>query len=335
MTPKLFLIGLWVLTLSPENEFSRRTLEKPKPHIPTSERVVSVGEASVIYDPRKEVYVFTYPGYDGKPRRMYFELRTKVEAVVEGSVAVTSEANRFVYQYTLHNFKSSRQGLGWFVVTTRQEVSGAKGPDSGWHVTELPTPVFPEHKGVMWSDSQPRKGIPPPPVRQASGIASGVPPGASRSGFSFESQLLPGIVFCFAQGWGFTPITYGEPPPEVDKLVRENTFLFLHGKTVGPVLGAHPEDPENSLTQLLKWLSEAQELGWVNDPKVAARLASRLEAARSNWQSGNKAAIEETISDVIAVAERERGVGITSELYAILKFNAEALLSSIDLPSRK
>lgn len=222
-------------------------------------------------------------------------------------------------------------------------------------MTQLPNLGFPDWKGVMWGDVRSRAGNPSPPIPYArtgreveaslkrplhsrpvaTWYSVGVPPGKKQEGFSFVSARLPGIVPCYARGAQFTSIFYGGETEAMGRLMHQNSRLFLYGKTVGPVLESPPKDPAKTLKQLREWLVESQELGWINDGDLAARLSSMLEATRGYWQDGSETSARQELVEIIAVAEEERDTGITSELYAILKFNAEALLASIDLSSGK
>ena len=217
-------------------------------------------------------------------------------------------------------------------------------------MTQLPNLGFPDWKGVMWGDVRSRAGNPSPPIPYArtgreveaslkrplhsrpvaTWYSVGVPPAKKQEGFSFMSDRLPGIVPCYARGAQFTSIFYGGETEAMGRLMHQNSRLFLYGKTVGPVLESPPKDPAKTLKQLREWLVESQELGWVNNPEVAARLDLALERTLSSWRNGKESPAREALVEIIAVAEEQNGVGITQELYAILKFNAEALRSSLD-----
>ncbi len=324
------VISWWLLAATLGLGFHRRPLTKPEPKIPTSVRPVPVGgDAVVAYDSQHQVYVFTYPGYDSKPRKMYFELGTKVDAIVEAAVSQGDKPNSFKYQYTVHNQKNSRQGLGWFVVTSYGDVSTISAPDEGWRSAHLPTPTFPKESGVSWMDSKRREGIPPPPVTEAKAMSSGIPPGRSASGFSFQSELLPGIVLCYAKGWDFIPVTHGEAPGEVDTLVHDNSFLFLSGKTVGPVATNRPTDAVRLLMQLRAWVTEAVDLGWINDANVDTQLVGKIGRAVELAGKPDRIALKRQLLDMLQLAESEKDVHFSSELYCILKYNLKALASSL------
>lgn len=257
---------------------------------------------------------------------MFFEYGTKVTAIVKANAH--REGSDFRYQYSVYNFKTSRQGLNTLVVTSKDRVSAITLPDNGWHAVLLtgsgPARIpFAKDKGISWSDSKIREGIPPPPVPQAAGAPSGVPPGQSLSGFSFKSLLLPGIVSCYARGWTFIPVTHGEAPQEVDSLLLEQTFLYEYGKTVGPVTEPASIDPAKMLNQLRLWTLEARKLGWVNGSP--SEIVTSLSQAAMLAEKGNPPALEKIINQALKQTEHANGKEISSELYAILKFNLEAI----------
>lgn len=119
-------VGAWAMATS----LDRRPLQKPKPTIPTSAEPTSLGEGtSVRYDTKRHIYIFSHPGYDGKPGQLYFELPTKADVVVEASVERSESSNTLLYKYAVRNLRTSKQGVHVLVVTPPVGVANAAAPD--------------------------------------------------------------------------------------------------------------------------------------------------------------------------------------------------------------
>lgn len=353
-------VTLWLGLLAATGGFARVPLAKPLPKgLPTTaEPVQLLPDASVQYDPAKEVYIFTYKRFDGRVAHMGFELRTKVDVVVEGSVERLAlqhgdRRRQFRYSYTVHSLPTSRQGVNLFGVLTEQPVEDPSRPDD-WEVYVPPKPEnITGGTGASWSDWKIRPDVPLPPlpvfteemmkahiqseetgnpilpvIPEVIPGRTGVAPGKHVSGFSFASARLPGIVRCLAMGAHFTPVTHGEPPQEIDHLTHKNDFLYVEGKTVGPVLENPPRDAPAALRQLQAWLSEAERLGWVRSRGLIRKIRFGLEKTAAEWTAHRWQSAAHELSGIIAIAEAEKDKGISSELYAILEFNCEALRAS-------
>lgn len=312
----------------------RKPLEKPKTVLPRTAEPVDLGlNGTVQYYPEEQFYVFTL----GKSE-VYFEL-DEADVIVYGSVEASRKRAIFRYQYTLENLPTNRQNLRDFGLKTPVPVSNPTKPDDGWDVSLYPNKYISERIGISWGDLRHRSNSIPPPMpyvtsgqetmkavqegRKPRAIWSqtGIPPGQTQGGFSFESSYLPGILECTAYTGRFMTITYGWAPP----LMSEEGKRFLQGKTVGPVLENPPQDPEKALEQILAWVREAEELGWIADEQLVGKIAYLLRSARSHWTSGNLGKVAKELDSLLALAEAEKETRISSELYAILKYNSEAL----------
>jgi len=349
-------VAFWVCLglLTQTTGLSRIPLARPLPRgLPLDGASVQLSsDASVRFDRARGVYIFSYKQFDGQAARMGFELPTKVDVIIEAQVDSGQEGRGLRYSYALRNLPTSKQAANWFAITTDHPVQAAGSPDNGWSVWIPPKPerIFQGKPGVAWSDSKIRPGVPPPglpvftdqmaqswsnakgkkslPVTDLPSVRpaqTGLAPGKFLEGFTFVSPALPGIGRCYARRAQFMSVTHGEPPPEIERLTFDNSFLFVEGNTIVPALENPPRDPIQVLDQLVAWAREADQLGWVGDRKLLERILSHLTKARRLWATARHSEVAQELDAIGAIAKRERGVNITSELYAILKFNSGAL----------
>jgi len=314
-------------------ELARRPLTRPKIKVqlqPTSERLIGVDpqtgepiyqpdpEAKVRIDHRTGHVVYTWKGFDGKIKTIVFEPPIKLEVIVKGVVRFDAAEKRYRYIYELTNLPTSEQKLVDFIVLTEADLEGVTKPDEHWWSKPLqPTriPLFQSKKGWWWADVKYGR--------------EGIKPGQSEKGFSFESEGLPGIVNCYAQG--YVPPLRGvgeEPPAEIMESI-EKLPRYLYGRTVGPV-DIHSVSLETLLGNLLTMIDESLRWGWIADTETVDFFKSELKETARLLKMGDKSAAERVLSEVINDAERLREKKLTSEAYAILKFNAEHIKRALE-----
>ncbi len=109
------------------------------------------------------------------------------------------------------------------------------------------------------------------------------------------------------------------------------------GKTVGPVLPPTPFVALAFLDTLTSYKHQAFALGWIKNRGIVQSLDAKLDNAKRQLQRNNKTAarniLRAFLNEVEALWKGEEhpygGKQITSEAYALLKFNAEYLISKL------
>ncbi|MFH0988579.1 MAG: hypothetical protein V1799_01015 [bacterium] len=139
------------------------------------------------------------------------------------------------------------------------------------------------------------------------------------SSFSFTTNALPGIQLFFVQG---------NNGPISTKDIYDNS---VKGKTIGPVDPSSQFIPINWIDTLITYKHQAIELDWILNKGITTSLDQKLENARQQLQKGNtktaRNILEAFVNEVEALNKQENQ--ITSEAYALLKYNAEYLISKL------
>jgi hypothetical protein len=261
-----------------------------------------------------------------------------------GAICTKAKANSFDYNYTLFNKPTSEQRIWVFAVFTktyRDSISNIKSPSWDYGI---PKNEF--FASVRWTPSDDLD----------------LQPNSSANGFGIVGNGLPGIVDVYAEG-------YHEPPSFPDGMATDSIPGYsdltpygpgVVGKTIGPVLSPEPFVAINFLDTLLSYTRQSVELGWLKDgPEGAGRdndcdpdekpddgivknLENRLLKARNELNEGStvKASpigagreLEKFIKKVERISKHSDIM--TSEAYALLKYNAEYLLEHlITLPPK-
>jgi hypothetical protein len=80
---------------------------------------------------------------------------------------------------------------------------------------------------------------------------------------------------------------------------------------------------------LISYKHRAYDMGWITDQGIANSLDQKLENARRQLEQGNKKAAKNILEAFVNEVEAQKGKHLSSEAYALLKFNAEYLISKL------
>jgi len=153
-----------------------------------------------------------------------------------------------------------------------------------------------------------------------------IPPGGILHGFAISANSIPAITNYYAVG-------YSEPPEgEFDYRPGSNDVFYnsVKGKTIGPASFPVTFDPIVFVDTLVSYKHQAFALGWIKEEGIVTSLDAKLEAARARIIADRPSAknvLQSFINELEAL--NTRGNKITSEAYALLKFNAQYLISKL------
>lgn len=323
--PLLLLIAFGA---SPPQRAERRPLQRPVLRLEstfTTKRYVGIDprtgegryeahQGKVTLDEKTGNYLITWIGTDGKLKTIVFEPSIKVDVIVEAHVQYEEARRKFRYSYKLRNLKSSQQKLYSFILQTKAPLYRIMLPDEGWIFG--PMHGFKVQEGVWmdWADVKHDR--------------LGIPPGQEIEDISFESSGLPGIVGCYVRGYAEPMRGVGEDgmPEEIADTVYDASFKWPYGRTIGPVAPPEPFQPREFLQSLMAMLEESLSLGWIDRVETVNFFKSKLAKAEQAMRSKDYALTKSALREVIEEAEKLKETKITSEVYAILRFNAQYLI---------
>lgn len=321
----------------------------------------------VRFDPETGNYLIQYLSYETEDTvTVIYEPPTKIKPTVKATVGFNDKRDCYVYNYEVSNDRESIQRLSDFGVeyfatlpcsvestdTPLQKrlldigieyfvpVSDVTSPGEGWggyhHRFE---------RVWEWADTDYDRVV---------NNTVGIGQGESLAGFSFKSKGLPAIVECYFQGfvryyveddyedvqegddrgdyWTSCLVFPEEPPQEIedalDPLVRFPNDT-VRKKTVGP--GEIPEvfEPLSFLDNLISLKEQAYSLGWIDNKGILNSLNQKLEAVRKNIQNGKIKTAKNILGAFINEVEAQKEKHLSSEAYALLKFNAQYLRENL------
>jgi hypothetical protein len=280
-------------------------------------------EPSVTFNPNTGNYIIRYQGLDGNLVETFFEPATKIEPGIVATVLVESGSYR--YHYIVRNGSSSQQRLLNFSIRLFSTIDSITRPNQKWRTGLYSSPV-----AVYWSNT----------LRDPSGLYTlfdGVAPDSAVSGFSFKSSGLPAIVTANFRGNAPLSIVFpDEPPGEIAALLRplrQFPANTVQSNTVGPKEPPTPFSVTAFLDSLISYTNQSLAFGWIANQLTADKYTNLFSTARSQLESTDTTGARVTLTSALAnVTVDSAAVLLTSEAYALLRFNTEYLLDQLPSP---
>jgi len=250
-----------------------------------------------------------------------FEPGTKVDPKVICTVTFDTSRGIFQYRYEVENGKDGKQTLTRFLVEFGTDQAIGKTESSSWRATrqtEVRNEALVSANRWGWSGSGRR----------------GIPPGSSQNGFVLESPDLPGIASSYSRG-GAPILAFPDEGPLnfdlVNKIARLRVFPADHvlRNTLAPFPPPKDLPPVGFVDILVSYKHQAYNFGWITNKGIFNSLDQKLDNARKQLQRGNNRAAKNVLEAFINEVEAQKEKHLSSEAYALLKFNAEYLISKL------
>ncbi len=143
---------------------------------------------------------------------------------------------------------------------------------------------------------------------------------------------LPSISNYYAQA-PFSFINYSISDTSVlERDVNENIFKnSFSNKTVAPSYPPNPFVPLNFLDTLTSYTTQSRSLEWIKDQTTSDKYLGYFNSAKTSLQQNNITSIRATLNQVLQDANIDSTNNITSEAYALIRFNTEYLLAQLPI----
>ncbi len=225
------------------------------------------------------------------------------------SVTVRCDVNllmgRYAYRYSLVSAPTSEQSVEGFFVDHNSTIDSVGSPNQ-W----LGSPE--EGSVVMWG---------------AGTETDRIQPGGQLQGYSIGSPGIPSIFQFYVAGYVPIP-SFDEITPDsvIGNDVFENSFK---GRTVAPKDPPTPFNGLNILDTIKSHINQSRTLGWITTQQTADKYIRLIDSARSNLQANNRGVTKAKLDSVLLNANADSSSTLTSEAYALLRFNAEYVLQRL------
>ena len=145
-----------------------------------------------------------------------------------------------------------------------------------------------------------------------------IQPGKKEVKFVITTKHVPSIVKYFVQG------NNGGLNYYVSRIADNS----IYGYTIGPkiILSFNNIDYIDSL---LNYCTRSLQLDWIKNQPTANKYTNYFTTAKSQFQQNNIAAAKNTLNQVLHDVDIDSTANLTSEAYALLRYNTEYLLDNL------
>jgi hypothetical protein len=157
-----------------------------------------------------------------------------------------------------------------------------------------------------------------------------VAPGDSVGGLQIMSKGLPGVRKCIAIPW----IEEGEYFYEEDTLYTPKqdsilSTLNYYGYTIGPYAPPAFFNGLTFLDTIKSYVTQSRVLGWITSQTTADKYTRLVDSAHSNVQANIRGVAKAKLDSVLLNANADSSTTLTSEAYALIRFNTEYVLTKL------
>jgi len=247
-------------------------------------------------------------------------------------------SDRYAFRYSIANGQAALQSIHKFMIELKAPVE-AGSPPPDWSVWNMSYDTL---NVLIWFSAD---------------SAADIPAGQITRGFRFETAGLPRINRCWLRAWETVRGREGQYDPASASIFRTS----LQGATLGPVDPPTPLVYLPFLDTLLSYTRQSADLGWLGkqrdndcdederpDDGIVKNIELRLQKAKRELAKGDSVQARKELEKLLQKVERiwkrsqeeekkhkrdrwERNdnVIITSEAYALLKYNSEYLIDRL------
>jgi hypothetical protein len=142
--------------------------------------------------------------------------------------------------------------------------------------------------------------------------------------FSITDKWLPTISTFYARGYNLNTAEFSHSPLDNLRDILSNSFV---GQTIGPA-ALPPTDPtvSASLTDtLITFVSRCRTLNWITDQSTTDKYTAFFTRVRADLNQQQSDLALSRLDTVLTSVVADSGAHLTSEAYALIRFNTEYL----------
>lgn len=167
-----------------------------------------------------------------------------------------------------------------------------------------------------------------------------IDPGERLDGYEMVSKGIPGIRRCIVSPYfdvialfpdpEDTTISYYVPP-----LDSVRNAIKYYGWTIGPT--APPMDFSSTVwcDELINYTSQSRILGWIKNQSTTDKYIGCFSTVKTQLQMNNAIDARVTLQEVLIDVNADSTNNLTSEAYALIRYNTEYLMMQLFIPPNK
>jgi hypothetical protein len=103
----------------------------------------------------------------------------------------------------------------------------------------------------------------------------------------------------------------------------------VQGSTIGPKDPPSPFVSLGFLDTIISYKHQAFSLGWIDNQGIVNSLDAKLDNAKKHLEKGKTTPAINVLQAFVNEVEAQKDKHVTSEAYALLKYNAEYLIAKL------
>jgi hypothetical protein len=224
---------------------------------------------------------------------------------------VTKSGIGYVYTYTCTNQLTSKQSVEDIYVGGLRDTSSLFAPE-GWNASN---PRYFDGR-LFYNATFETYGT--------------IGPGHILSGFGTVSVSPPTIVKYYVQG--FRPFSQQATDEEYRADIITNS---VSGFTLGTRDTSLRINPVDFLDTITNYANQSRSLSWIKDQSTANRYVGYFGVAKTSLQQNNVASTRAALQQVLQDVNVDSSSTLTSEAYALMRYNTEYLLDQLTAQSQE
>jgi hypothetical protein len=278
---------------------------------------------TIIYDQSTGNYIIQYVGESLTGADTLITLTyipwTKINPSIKCEIIYDIDSSEYIYNWIIENGEDSEQNLNRFIIVFSENAQVADRSTSGWYSKRWKGWKNGERTFLNkwgWTGDQ------------------GLEPSWSVGGFKLGSPDLPSIGFAYFQGKGgsIPRFPYSLPPEKIyTQFNKLDAFpgSYVQRETVVPGELPLPFVIYNFLDTLVNYTNQSRNLDWILNDNTADKYTNFFTTAEDQIIQGDSSAARTTLENVLQEVDIDSTDNLTSEAYALLRYNTEYLINQI------
>ena len=244
-----------------------------------------------------------------QPKESDFLVQNNIDVTLKARISKSDSG--YVYNYLIHNLPTSKQVIDLILFRLKIDSLNEPLPPYGW--------TYIEYGDLL--------GFEDLEFPEFNGLCHFLKVDSSKT-FGFNSKCLPGIVNVYVQA-------YNSQPPIDDSIstVQDdyNNILTNSNKslTIGPSNISDTTSLQGILDTLINHCNQSISLNWIMNQSTVDKYNNLFTSAKTQLQQNNNNEAKTTLQAILQQVDIDSTSNLTSEAYALIKYNTEYLLDHL------
>ena len=248
-----------------------------------------------------------------QPQEYNFLTQNKINTTINATVNKSDSG--YTYNYWIHNLSTSTQEIYLTYFQLNIDSLNANFPPKGWNSVEL-------------NDLFGFEDLQYPTISSTNNF---VKIGSSVY-CSFRSFYLPSVIKSFIQAYNETPSLIDTVDGHVvtfDDFYNNIMTNSNKSHTIGPTNLFDTLNIQGIVDTINSYCNQSFLFGWIKNQTSADKYTNYFTTAKTQLQQNNIAGVKNTLNQVLQDVDVDSTSNLTSEAYALIKYNTEYLLNNL------